>query len=169
MFNRRIDQCTRGNFNNDQNRKNMEKLDIKSSSKQFVKEEKLKEPLKPNNTNEQRKFHKFGIIGCLANNFIKKAKINEIVETEYHNDKEEESDSEETEEESDSEETEEEESDSEETEEEESDSEEDIEEEESDYKEDAEEEESDFEEDTEESETSQIDEINIINSQINNI
>ncbi|MBW0468563.1 hypothetical protein O181_008278 [Austropuccinia psidii MF-1] len=53
-------------------------------------------PFKPNTlrTNEQRKSHKCGCIGQLANNFLIKAKINEIVETEDHNDKEDESDSE---------------------------------------------------------------------------
>ncbi|MBW0533996.1 hypothetical protein O181_073711 [Austropuccinia psidii MF-1] len=72
------------------------KLDIKSSNKPFIKKDKSKEASKPNtsNNNEQRKFHKCGGIGHLANNCLKKAKINEIVETENHNDKEEESDSE---------------------------------------------------------------------------
>ncbi|MBW0469989.1 hypothetical protein O181_009704 [Austropuccinia psidii MF-1] len=51
--------------------------------------------LKPNksNSNEQRKCQKCGGVGHLANNCLKKAKINEIVETEDHNDKGEESDS----------------------------------------------------------------------------
>ncbi|MBW0545877.1 hypothetical protein O181_085592 [Austropuccinia psidii MF-1] len=72
------------------------KLDIKSPNKPFIKRDKSKEAFKPNksNNNEQRKFHKCGGIGHLANNCLKKAKINEIVETERHNDKEEESDSE---------------------------------------------------------------------------
>ncbi|MBW0503825.1 hypothetical protein O181_043540 [Austropuccinia psidii MF-1] len=81
---------------------------------------KPRETFKPNttNSNEQQKCHKCGGIGHLANNCLKKAKINEIVVTEDHNDKEEESDS---------------------------------------------------EKDTAESETSESDEINILNSQINNI
>ncbi|MBW0519436.1 hypothetical protein O181_059151 [Austropuccinia psidii MF-1] len=72
------------------------KLDIKSPNKPFIKRDKSKEAFKPNtsNNNEQRKCHKCGGIGHLANNCLKKAKINEIVETENHNDKEEESDSE---------------------------------------------------------------------------
>ena len=72
------------------------KLDIKSPNKPFIKEDKSKESFKPNtsNNNEQRKCHKCGGIGLLANNCLKKAKINEIVETENHNDKEEDSDSE---------------------------------------------------------------------------
>ncbi|MBW0534198.1 hypothetical protein O181_073913 [Austropuccinia psidii MF-1] len=73
------------------------KLDIKSPNKQFIKKDKQKEAFKPNtsNSNEQRKFHKCGGIGPLANNCLKKAKIIEIVETEDHNEKEEESDSDE--------------------------------------------------------------------------
>ncbi|MBW0553602.1 hypothetical protein O181_093317 [Austropuccinia psidii MF-1] len=96
------------------------KLDIKSPNKPFIKRDKSKEAFKPNTSknNEQRKCHKCGSIGHLANNCLKKAKINEIVETENHNDKEEESDS---------------------------------------------------EKETEELETSESDEINIINAQINNI
>ncbi|MBW0501732.1 hypothetical protein O181_041447 [Austropuccinia psidii MF-1] len=72
------------------------KLDIKSLNKPFIKKDKPREPFIPNtsNSNEQRKFHKCGGIGHLANNYLKKAKINEIVETEDHNNKEEESDSE---------------------------------------------------------------------------
>ncbi|MBW0553033.1 hypothetical protein O181_092748 [Austropuccinia psidii MF-1] len=72
------------------------KLDIKSPNKPFIKKYKPRETLKPNtfNNNEQRKCHKCGGIGHLANNCLKKAKINEIVETEDHNEKEEESDSE---------------------------------------------------------------------------
>ncbi|MBW0542267.1 hypothetical protein O181_081982 [Austropuccinia psidii MF-1] len=52
-----------------------------------------REPFKPNipNTNEKRKFHKCGGIRHLANNFLKNKKINKIVETEDHNDKENES------------------------------------------------------------------------------
>ncbi|MBW0590217.1 hypothetical protein O181_129932 [Austropuccinia psidii MF-1] len=76
--------------------RNWKKLDIKSPNKPFIKKDKSKEAFKPNtsNNNEQRKCHKCGGIGHLANNCLKKAKINEIVETENHNDKEEESDSE---------------------------------------------------------------------------
>ncbi|MBW0562049.1 hypothetical protein O181_101764 [Austropuccinia psidii MF-1] len=76
--------------------RNWKKLDIKSPNKPFIKKDKSKEALKPNtsNNNEKRKCHKCGGIGHLANNCLKKAKINEIVETEDHNDKEEESDSE---------------------------------------------------------------------------
>ncbi|MBW0546055.1 hypothetical protein O181_085770 [Austropuccinia psidii MF-1] len=72
------------------------KMDIKSPNKQCIKKDKSKEAFKPNTSNndEQIKFHKCGGIGHLANNCLKKAKINEIVETENHNDKEEESDSE---------------------------------------------------------------------------
>ncbi|MBW0567103.1 hypothetical protein O181_106818 [Austropuccinia psidii MF-1] len=72
------------------------KLDIKSPNKPFIKKDKSKEAFKPNtsNINEKRKCHKCGGIGHLANNCLKKAKLNEIVETEDQNDKEEESDSE---------------------------------------------------------------------------
>ncbi|MBW0580588.1 hypothetical protein O181_120303 [Austropuccinia psidii MF-1] len=71
-------------------------LDIKSPNKPFIKKDKPREAFKPNtsNSNEQRKCHKYGGIGHLANNCLKKEKINEIVETEDHKDKEEESDSE---------------------------------------------------------------------------
>ncbi|MBW0508994.1 hypothetical protein O181_048709 [Austropuccinia psidii MF-1] len=72
------------------------KLDIKSPNKPFIKKDKSKEAFNPNtsNSHEQRKCHKCGGIGHLAKNCLKKAKINEIVETEDHNDKEEEYDSE---------------------------------------------------------------------------
>ncbi|MBW0545900.1 hypothetical protein O181_085615 [Austropuccinia psidii MF-1] len=72
------------------------KFHIKSPNKPFIKKDKSKEAFKPNtsNNNEQRKFHKCEGIGHLANNFLKKAKINEIVETEDPNEEEEESDSE---------------------------------------------------------------------------
>ncbi|MBW0506192.1 hypothetical protein O181_045907 [Austropuccinia psidii MF-1] len=72
------------------------KLNIKSPKKPFMKKDKPKEPFKPNttNTNEQRKCHKCGAMGHLANNFLKKEKINGMVEIEYHNEKEDESDSE---------------------------------------------------------------------------
>ncbi|MBW0503616.1 hypothetical protein O181_043331 [Austropuccinia psidii MF-1] len=74
------------------------KVDIKRLNKQFIKKDKRREPFEANkpNCNEQRKFHKCGGIGHLANNCLKKAKINEIVETDDHNDKEDESDSEKT-------------------------------------------------------------------------
>ncbi|MBW0558835.1 hypothetical protein O181_098550 [Austropuccinia psidii MF-1] len=73
--------------------KTWKKLDIKSPNKPFIKKDKPREILKPNtsNSNEERKCHKCGGIGHLANNCLKKGKINEIVETEDHNDKEEES------------------------------------------------------------------------------
>ncbi|MBW0493684.1 hypothetical protein O181_033399 [Austropuccinia psidii MF-1] len=76
--------------------KNCNKLDIKSPNKPFINKDKPRETFKPNtfNSNEQRKGHKCGGIGHLANNCLQKAKINEIVETEDQNDKEEESDSE---------------------------------------------------------------------------
>ncbi|MBW0569535.1 hypothetical protein O181_109250 [Austropuccinia psidii MF-1] len=72
------------------------KVDIKISNKPFMKKDKPIEPSKINtpNSNEQVKFDKCGVIGHLANNCLKKAKINKIVETEDHNDKEEESSSE---------------------------------------------------------------------------
>ncbi|MBW0464290.1 hypothetical protein O181_004005 [Austropuccinia psidii MF-1] len=71
------------------------KLDIKGPNKPFSKKDKPIEPLKTStpNTNGQRKCHKCGGIGHLANNCLKKAKINEIVETEDQNDKADESDS----------------------------------------------------------------------------
>ncbi|MBW0571006.1 hypothetical protein O181_110721 [Austropuccinia psidii MF-1] len=70
------------------------KLDIKCPNKTFIKKDKPREPFKPNtpNTNEQRKFHKCSGIGHLANNCLIKEKINEVVETETHNFKEEEYD-----------------------------------------------------------------------------
>ncbi|MBW0535288.1 hypothetical protein O181_075003 [Austropuccinia psidii MF-1] len=70
-------------------------LEIKRPNKPFIKKDKPKEPLKPNtpNTNEQRKLDKCGGIGHLANNCLKKVKINEIVETEDHNVKEDEAES----------------------------------------------------------------------------
>ncbi|MBW0574089.1 hypothetical protein O181_113804, partial [Austropuccinia psidii MF-1] len=72
------------------------KVDIKSPNKAFIKKDEQREPFKTNTTNinEQRKYYKCGVIGQLANNFLKKANISEIVETEDHNDKEEDSDSE---------------------------------------------------------------------------
>ncbi|MBW0538290.1 hypothetical protein O181_078005 [Austropuccinia psidii MF-1] len=75
-------------------------LDIKNPKKLFIKKDKPREPFKTNkhNTYEQEKCHKCGGVGYLANNFLKQGKINGIVETEYHNDKDKESDSEKTEE-----------------------------------------------------------------------
>ncbi|MBW0506046.1 hypothetical protein O181_045761 [Austropuccinia psidii MF-1] len=72
------------------------KLEIKSSNKPFIKKDKPREPFKPNvsNSNDQRKCHKCGGVGHLANNCLKKAKINKIVETEDHNDQVKESESE---------------------------------------------------------------------------
>ncbi|MBW0517617.1 hypothetical protein O181_057332 [Austropuccinia psidii MF-1] len=71
------------------------KVDIKSPNEPFIKKDKPREPLKPNTPiNGKRKLHKCGGIGHLANNCLKKAKINEVVETDDHNDKGEESDSE---------------------------------------------------------------------------
>ncbi|MBW0574710.1 hypothetical protein O181_114425 [Austropuccinia psidii MF-1] len=77
-------------------------LDIKRPNKPLIKKDKSKKAFNPNtsNNNEQRNCHKCGGIGHLANNSLKKGKINEIVETENHNDKEEESDSEKEKEES---------------------------------------------------------------------
>ncbi|MBW0542811.1 hypothetical protein O181_082526 [Austropuccinia psidii MF-1] len=71
-------------------------FDIKSSNKPFIKKDKPRETLKTNtsNSNEQRKCHNCGGVGKLANNCLKKEKINEIIETEDNNDKEEEYDSE---------------------------------------------------------------------------
>ncbi|MBW0535674.1 hypothetical protein O181_075389 [Austropuccinia psidii MF-1] len=74
--------------------RNWKKLEIKSSNKPFIKKYKPTEPFKPNtsNSNEEIKCKKCEGIGHLANNCLKKAKNNEIVETKDHNDKEEESD-----------------------------------------------------------------------------
>ncbi|MBW0530129.1 hypothetical protein O181_069844 [Austropuccinia psidii MF-1] len=65
-----------------------------SPNKPFIKKDKPRETLKSieSKNNQQRKCHKCGGIGHLANNCLKKTKINEIVETEHHNDKEEEYD-----------------------------------------------------------------------------
>ncbi|MBW0562153.1 hypothetical protein O181_101868 [Austropuccinia psidii MF-1] len=67
------------------------KLDIKSPKKPCIKKYKPREAFKPNtlNNNKQRKCHKCGCIGHLAKYCLKKAKINEIMETEDHNDKQE--------------------------------------------------------------------------------
>ncbi|MBW0497088.1 hypothetical protein O181_036803 [Austropuccinia psidii MF-1] len=66
------------------------KLDIKSANKPFIKKYKPREHFKQNinNNNEQRKCHKCGGIGNLANNWLKKANINGIVGKQDHNDKE---------------------------------------------------------------------------------
>ncbi|MBW0556372.1 hypothetical protein O181_096087 [Austropuccinia psidii MF-1] len=93
MLHRRVYQFTRRHSDKD---KNWQKLDIKSPNKPFIKKDEPRETFKPNtsNSNEQRKCHKCGGIAPLANNFLKKEKINEMVETEDCNDKEGESDSE---------------------------------------------------------------------------
>ncbi|MBW0511639.1 hypothetical protein O181_051354 [Austropuccinia psidii MF-1] len=67
------------------------KLDIKSPNKAFIKKDKQKEALKANKSSnyEQKKCHKCGGIGHLPNNCLQRAKINEIVKTEHHNEKEE--------------------------------------------------------------------------------
>ncbi|MBW0533412.1 hypothetical protein O181_073127 [Austropuccinia psidii MF-1] len=72
------------------------KLDIKGLNRPFIKKDKPRKYFRPNtcNSNEQGKCHKFGGIGHVANNCLQKAKINEIVETEDHNAKGEDSDSE---------------------------------------------------------------------------
>ncbi|MBW0472374.1 hypothetical protein O181_012089 [Austropuccinia psidii MF-1] len=69
-------------------------MGIKIPNKPFIKEVNSKENFNTNSSNEKRKCHKFGGIRNLVNNCLKKAEINEILETEDHNDKEEESDSE---------------------------------------------------------------------------
>ncbi|MBW0562700.1 hypothetical protein O181_102415 [Austropuccinia psidii MF-1] len=75
MLHRRVYQCTRRHSDKNKNWQNLEKLDIKSTNKPFIKNDKLKKAFKTNTSsnNEQRKCHKCG---------------------EDHNDKEEESDSE---------------------------------------------------------------------------
>ncbi|MBW0515530.1 hypothetical protein O181_055245 [Austropuccinia psidii MF-1] len=99
-----IEPCSKGEYTNaledirtrTKIGRTWKKLDIKSPSKPLIKKDKLRETFKPNksNSDEQRKCHKCGGIGYLANNCLKKAKINEIMETEDQNDKEEEYDSE---------------------------------------------------------------------------
>ncbi|MBW0570504.1 hypothetical protein O181_110219 [Austropuccinia psidii MF-1] len=76
--------------------RNWKKLDLKSPNKPFIKKDKPRETFKrkTSNRHKQIKCHKCGGIGHLANNCLKKDKINEIVETEDHNDDDEESDSE---------------------------------------------------------------------------
>ncbi|MBW0503845.1 hypothetical protein O181_043560 [Austropuccinia psidii MF-1] len=62
------------------------KVDIKSPKKQFINKNKPREPFKPNTpNNEQIKHHKCGGVGHLANNCLKKEKINEGVEIDDHN------------------------------------------------------------------------------------
>ncbi|MBW0529585.1 hypothetical protein O181_069300 [Austropuccinia psidii MF-1] len=71
----------------------LKKVDIKSPNKLFINKDKPREAFKPNTPkNEQRKCHKCGCIGHLANHCLQKAKMNEIVETDDNNQKEEESD-----------------------------------------------------------------------------
>ncbi|MBW0507314.1 hypothetical protein O181_047029 [Austropuccinia psidii MF-1] len=67
-------------------------VDIESPNKQLIKKYKPSKPFKPNTprSNQQRKCRKCRSIGHLAKNFCKKENNNEIVETEDHNDKEEE-------------------------------------------------------------------------------
>ncbi|MBW0551541.1 hypothetical protein O181_091256 [Austropuccinia psidii MF-1] len=95
MLQRRVYQCTRRRSDKNKNWQKMEKIGHSKSKKTFIKKDK-KEPFKTNtpNTHEQRKCHKCGGIGYLANNCLKKAKINEIVEKEDQNDKKYESESE---------------------------------------------------------------------------
>ncbi|MBW0555976.1 hypothetical protein O181_095691 [Austropuccinia psidii MF-1] len=64
-------------------------LDLKRPNKPFFKKYKPRKSLKPNtpNINEQQECHECGFIGHLANNCLKKAKINEIVETADHNER----------------------------------------------------------------------------------
>ncbi|MBW0464158.1 hypothetical protein O181_003873 [Austropuccinia psidii MF-1] len=66
------------------------KLDSKIPNKPFIKKYKPREPFKHNTASphKQRKCHDCGGIGHLANNCVKEAKIKEILETEYKNDKE---------------------------------------------------------------------------------
>ncbi|MBW0480515.1 hypothetical protein O181_020230 [Austropuccinia psidii MF-1] len=73
--------------------KKWKEFDIESLNKPFIRKEKQKEAFKPNtyNTHGQRKCHKCGCMGHLAHHCFRKEEINEIVETEEHNDKEEES------------------------------------------------------------------------------
>ncbi|MBW0530114.1 hypothetical protein O181_069829 [Austropuccinia psidii MF-1] len=93
ILHRRVYKCTRRHSDKNKMGRNWKKLDIKSPNKSFIKKDKSKEAFKANksNSNEQIKCHKCRGIGHLANNCLKQAKINEIVETEDHNDKEEES------------------------------------------------------------------------------
>ncbi|MBW0509752.1 hypothetical protein O181_049467 [Austropuccinia psidii MF-1] len=44
----------------------LSRLDISSTNQPFLKKYKHREPSKPNNTNEQRKCHEFGIIAHFA-------------------------------------------------------------------------------------------------------
>ncbi|MBW0543877.1 hypothetical protein O181_083592 [Austropuccinia psidii MF-1] len=54
------------------------KLDIKGSNKPFIKQDKPGKTFKPikSNSNDQRKCHKCEGFGHLANNYLKKVKIN---------------------------------------------------------------------------------------------
>ncbi|MBW0555388.1 hypothetical protein O181_095103 [Austropuccinia psidii MF-1] len=85
-FHRRVHQCTRRHCEKDKDWQKMEEAGHKRLKN-------TKELFKTNNTKEKRKFNKCGGIGHLVNNGLKKAKINENVETEDHKDKEEEYDS----------------------------------------------------------------------------
>ncbi|MBW0591420.1 hypothetical protein O181_131135 [Austropuccinia psidii MF-1] len=94
MLHGRVYQCTRRHSEKDKIGRTWKKMYIKSPNKPFIKKDKPRETFNSNtsNSNEKGKCQKCGGIGHLANNCLKKAKINEIVETEDHNDKEEESD-----------------------------------------------------------------------------
>ncbi|MBW0497388.1 hypothetical protein O181_037103 [Austropuccinia psidii MF-1] len=72
----------------------LNKLDIESPNKPFINKDKKMKLFKPytSNTNKQIKFHKYGGIAHIANTCLKKATIDEIAETDDHNDKEDESD-----------------------------------------------------------------------------
>ncbi|MBW0578207.1 hypothetical protein O181_117922 [Austropuccinia psidii MF-1] len=96
MLHRRLYQCTRRYSEKTKTGRTWKKLDIKSSNSSCINKDKQREPFKPNksNSNEQRKCHKCGGIGPLANNCLKTAKINEMVGTEDHNGKQKESESE---------------------------------------------------------------------------
>ncbi|MBW0540600.1 hypothetical protein O181_080315 [Austropuccinia psidii MF-1] len=64
----------------------LKKVVIKSPNKLFIKKDKPREAFQLNTpNNEQRKCHKCGCIGHLANHCLQKAKINEIVETDDNN------------------------------------------------------------------------------------
>ncbi|MBW0553927.1 hypothetical protein O181_093642 [Austropuccinia psidii MF-1] len=66
------------------------KIGMKWKNLDIKRPKKKKEPSKTNNTNEQRKCHKYGGIGLLANNCLKKEKekVSEIVQRTDHNEKE---------------------------------------------------------------------------------
>ncbi|MBW0478091.1 hypothetical protein O181_017806 [Austropuccinia psidii MF-1] len=65
--------------------KTWRKLDMKITNKPFIKNDKPKKKIKFNKTNEQINCHKCGCIENSANNCLKKAKNNEIVGKEDHN------------------------------------------------------------------------------------